>query len=186
MNKKINVLGFTGSLRTGSYNRGLLRAAAGLMPEGSALELFELGSFPLFNQDLESSLPDIVKTFKMKIRSSDAILIATPEYNYSIPGVLKNAMDWASRPSGDNAFDKKPVAMMSASTGMLGGARAQYHLRQSFVTLNMYPMNKPEILVSFAPQKFDDKGNLTDEKTKEFIKGMLDAFIAWTLKLSAV
>ena len=122
----------------------------------------------------------------MKIRSSDAILIATPEYNYSVPGVLKNAMDWASRPSGDNSFDKKPVALMSASTGMLGGARAQYQLRQTFITLNMYPMNKPEVLVSFAAQKFDDKGNLIDEKTREFVKGLLDALIAWTFKISAV
>jgi chromate reductase, NAD(P)H dehydrogenase (quinone) len=183
MNRKMNILGFTGSLRAASYNRGLLRAAMELMPESAALEVFDLAGIPLFNQDLENTPPEIVKTLKMKIRSSDALLIATPEYNYSVPGVLKNAIDWASRPSGDSAFDKKPVALMSASTGMLGGARAQYHLRQSFVTLNMFPLNKPEVLVSFAAQKFDDKGNLTDEKTKEFVKGLIEALIAWTVKI---
>jgi chromate reductase len=185
MNRQLKILGFTGSLRAGSYNKGLLRAAAELMPKEAMLEVFDLAAFPLFNQDMENSLPDVVKQFKTKIRSSDAILITTPEYNYSIPGVLKNAIDWASRPSGDNSFDKKPVAIMSASTGMLGGARAQYQLRQTFVTLNMYPLNKPEVLVSFAAQKFDDKGNLVDEKTREFVKGLLDALIAWTLKITA-
>ena len=136
---KLHILGFAGSLRTGSYNRALLRAAAGVVPEDASLETFDLGGVPPFNQDLENQPPDAVREFKARIRAADALLIVTPEYNYSIPGVLKNAIDWASRPHGDNAFDGKPVALMSASTGMLGGARAQYHLRQTFVTLNMHP-----------------------------------------------
>ena len=121
----------------------------------------------MFNSDLESSPPEPVKQFKQKIKAADAILIVTPEYNYSVPGVLKNAINWASRPYGDNAFDSKPVAIMSASTGMLGGARAQYHLRQSLIFLNMRPVNKPEVFVTFAPQKFDANGKLIDEKTRE-------------------
>ncbi|MDP2932019.1 MAG: NAD(P)H-dependent oxidoreductase, partial [Chloroflexota bacterium] len=142
-----------------------------------------LEGIPLFNQDLEKSVPEKVKEFKAQIRSADAILMATPEHNYSIPGVLKNAIDWASRPYGDNSFEGKPVAVMSASTGMLGGARAQYHLRQVFVFLNMHPLNRPEVFVTFANQKFDEKGKLTDEKTKEFIKQLLEALVAWTRKL---
>jgi chromate reductase len=179
----LNILGFAGSLRNGSYNRALLRVAADLVPKDVKLDIFDLEGIPLFNQDLENSMPEIVKKFKAKIRSADAILIATPEYNYSIPGVLKNAIDWASRPYGDNSFDSKPVAVMSASPGMLGGARAQYQLRQLFVFLNMYPLNKPEIFVTFANQKFDEKSKLTDENTKEFIKQLLQALVVWTRKL---
>ena len=183
MSEVVNVLGFAGSLRAGSYNRALLLAAAEVVPEGARLEIFDLEGIPPFNQDLESSMPQKAKEFKAKIRSADAILIATPEHNYSIPGVLKNAIDWASRPYGDNSFDSKPVAVMSASTGMLGGARAQYHLRQVFVFLNMHPLNKPEVLVAFANQKFDEKGRLVDEKTREKIKELLEALVDWTRKL---
>ena len=113
-------------------------------------------------------------------------LVATPEYNYSIPGVLKNAIDFVSRPYGDNPFNDKPVAIMNASIGMLCGARAQYHLRQTFIFLNMYPINKPEVFVTFAGQKFDDRGGLTDEKTKEFVKSLLDALVSWTRRIKAV
>jgi chromate reductase len=183
MNEQISILGFAGSLRQGSYNRALLRTALELAPSGAKLEVFELDGIPSFNGDLESSPPEKVKEFKRKIKAADALLIATPEYNYSIPGVLKNAIDWASRPYGDNAFEGKPLAMMSASTGMLGGARAQYHLRQSFVFLNMHPVNKPEVFISFASQKFDDKGKLLDEKTKELIRELLDNLVTWTKRL---
>lgn len=179
----LNILGFAGSLRNDSYNRALLRVAADLVPKDVKLDIFDLEGIPPFNQDLENSIPEIVKEFKARIRSADAILIATPEHNYSIPGVLKNAIDWASRPYGDNSFDGKPVAVMSASTGMLGGARAQYQLRQVFVFLNMHPLNRPEVFVTFANQKFDEKGKLTDEKTKEFIKQLLQALVAWARKL---
>jgi chromate reductase len=183
MDKAVNILGFAGSLRKGSYNKALLRAAAELVPEDATLEIFDLEGIPPFNQDLESAMPERVKEFKSKIKSADAILIVTPEHNYSIPGVLKNAIDWASRPYGDNSFEGKPVAVMSASTGMLGGARAQYHLRQVFVFLDMHPVNKPEVLVTFANQKFDPDGRLTDEKTKELTKNLLDTLVAWTRKL---
>jgi chromate reductase len=183
MEKQLNILGLAGSLRKGSYNRALLRAAGELMPEEARLEIFDLAGIPMFNQDLELLPPEIVKTFKAKIRASDAILIVTPEYNYSMPGVLKNAMDWSSRPQGDNAFQGKPTAVMSASTGMLGGARAQYHLRQSMVSLDMRPINKPEVMVTFAPQKFDESGKLTDEKAREVVKLLIKALIDWTRKL---
>ena len=146
METKLKILGFAGSLRVGSYNKALLRAAPELLSDSTTLEIF-LDGIPPINQDLEMDMPTKVKEFKSKIREADAILIATPEYNYSIPGVLKNAIDFASRPYGDNPFNDKPVAIMSASVGMLGGARAQYHLRQTFIFLNMYPMNSPEVVV---------------------------------------
>jgi chromate reductase len=183
VNEQISIFGFAGSLRKGSYNRALLRSALSLMPVNAKLEVFELDSIPLFNQDFESSPPESVKEFKRNIKTADALLIVTPEYNYSIPGVMKNAIDWASRPYGDNAFEGKPVAIMSASIGMLGGARAQYHLRQSFVSLNMYPVNRPEVMVNFAPQKFDDQGRLLDEKTKELVIELLNNLTAWARKL---
>ena len=153
MEKEIKILGFAGSLRKDSYNRSLLRAALELVPKGTELEIFDLEGIPPFNQDLENQPPQKVKEFKAKIRAADAILIATPEYNYSVPGVLKNAIDSASRPYGDNAFEGKPVAVMGASIGMLGTARAQYHLRQSFVFLNVYPLNRPEGDSAFRPGK---------------------------------
>src|SRR4030065_2458040 len=186
MEKPVKILGFVGSLRKGSYNKALMRAAVNLAPEEATIEVFDLEGIPPFNQDLESQPPHVVKEFKAKIRKADAILIASPEHNYSIPGVLKNAIDWASRPYGDNSFEGKPVAVMSASTGMLGGARAQYQLRQVFVFLNMYPLNRPEVFVTFANQKFDKKGELTDEKAKELIKELLEALVAWAKKLKVV
>ena len=185
MAKTINILGFAGSLRKGSYNKALLRAAVELLPRDAKLEIFDLEGITPFNQDLENAMPARVKDFKARIKAADAILIATPEHNYSIPGMLKNAIDWASRPYGDNSFDGKPVAIMSASTGMLGGARAQYHLRQAFVFLDLHAINRPEVFVTFAGQKFDDKGKLTDEKTRELIKALLEELAAWTKKVQA-
>jgi len=183
MNEQISILGFAGSLRKGSYNRALLRAAMELVPKDARLEAFELDGIPPFNEDLLSSPPEKVKEFKRKIKAADAILMVTPEYNYSIPGVLKNAIDWASRPKVENAFEGKPVAIMSASTGMLGGARVQYHLRQTFVFLDMCAVNKPEVFVTFAAQKFDDKGKLLDEQAKELIAQLLGNLVAWTRRL---
>ena len=183
MNNPISILGFAGSLRKGSYNKALLRAALELVPKSAKLEIFDLEGIPPFNQDLETEAPPIVKEFKTKIRAADAILIATPEYNYSFSGVLKNAIDWASRPHGDNAFEDKPVAIMSASISLLGGARAQYHLRQTFVYLDMYPVYKPEVFVASAHQKSDEKGNLTDEMAKKLIGELLENLVKLTLKL---
>ena len=128
-------------------------------------------------------MPEKVKEFKTKIRATDALLIATPEYNYSVPGVLKNAIDWASRPSGDNPFEGKPVAIMSASPGMIGGARAQYHLRQTFVSLDMHPISRPEVIVTFVNQKIDENGRLTDEKTKTTIRKLLEKLVIWAKML---
>lgn len=179
----VAILGFSGSLRKGSYNTALLRAARDLLPAGSELEMFDLAGIPPFNQDEEGAPPEKVKELKAKIRAADAILIATPEYNYSIPGVLKNAIDWASRPYGDNAFEGKPVAVMSASIGMLGGARAQYHLRQTFVFLNMHPINRPEVMMPFSADKVDADGNLKDATTKALIKDLLENLVAWTVRL---
>ena len=183
MDKIISIFGFAGSLRKGSYNKALLRAAVELVPKGAALETFDLEGIPPFNQDLENTPPEKVKEFKRKIRAADAVLIATPEANYTIPGVLTNAMNWASRPYGDSAFDGKPVAVMSASIGMHGGPRAEYHLRQSFIWLNMYPINAPEVMVPFAQEKIDANGRVTDEKTREKIKELLESLVAWTRKL---
>ena len=183
MENKLKILGFAGSLRAGSYNKSLLRAAGELLPDDTILEIFDLADIPPFNQDIEMNMPSKVKEFKSKIRKADAILIATPEYNYSVPGVLKNAIDWASRPYGDNSFDGKPVAIMSASPGMLGGVRAQYHLRQSFVYLNMYPVNGPDVLVNFAQQKFDTSGNLIDQDTRKFLGQLLQNLVDWIRRL---
>ena len=184
MDNQLKFLGIVGSLREGSYNKALMRTAMQQLPEGVTLEVFEISEIPLFNQDdLDRNPPEVVKLFKAKIRAADAILIASPEYNYSIPGVLKNAIDWASRPASENAFDGKPVAIMSASPGTLGGARMQYHLRQTFVFLNMYPINRPEFMLSNAQNYFDDEGNLTDEGTRQRLQGLLEALAAWTRKL---
>jgi chromate reductase len=183
MDRQITILGFAGSLRKGSYNKAILRAALELSPQDVKLEIFDLEGIPPYNMDLENRMPEKVKEFKAKIRAADAILIATPEHNYSVPGVLKNAIDWASRPYGDNSFEGKPVGIMSASTGMLGGARAQYHLRQMFVFLDMHPVNRPEVIVAFAGEKIDDKGRVTDGKTREKIKELLGSLVAWTNRL---
>ena len=183
METKVKILGFAGSLRVGSYNKALLRTATNLLPENATLEIFDLDGIPPFNQDLEKDMPRVVMEFKSKIRDADALLIATPEYNYSVPGVLKNAIDFASRPYGDNPFDGKPVAIMSASIGMLGGARAQYHLRQIFVFLNMYPINSPEVIVTFAQDKFDEDGKLLDDNTKKFLGQLLQNLANWARRL---
>jgi chromate reductase len=183
MADRIKILGFAGSLRKGSYNKVLLRAAKEQAPEDAVIEIFDLEGIPPYDQDLDSDMPAKVLEFKDKIRKADAILIATPEYNYSLPGVLKNAIDWASRPPGDNSFDDKPVAIMSASIGMLGGARAQYHLRQTFVYINMHPVNWPEVMVPFAADKVDDSGRVTDEKTRRKIRELVESLIAWTRRL---
>ncbi|HEY9387533.1 MAG TPA: NAD(P)H-dependent oxidoreductase [Nitrososphaeraceae archaeon] len=183
MENKLKILGFAGSLRKGSYNRSLLRSATQLLPSDTALEIFDLSDIPPYNQDHDDNIPPRIKEFKTKIRESDALLIATPEYNYSVPGVLKNAIDYASRPYGDNPFDDKPVAIMSASVGMIGGARAQYHLRQMLVFLNMHPVNVPEVIVTFASNKFDSEGNLLDENTKKYLTQLLRNLSNWTKRL---
>ena len=181
----VTILGFAGSLRKASLNKMALNAAVKLAPENAKIEVFDLEGIPPFNQDFELDPPEKVKEFKARIRAADAILIVTPEYNYSIPGVLKNAIDWVSRPRGDNALKEKPVAVMGASIGMLGTARAQYHLRQTFIFLQMHPVNLPEVMIPFAHQKFDENGNLNDDFSKKVIADLLQALVAWTKKLNA-
>jgi len=177
----INVLGFSGSLRKASYNSGLLRAAKEVLPANMSLEIFDISPIPLFNQDLASNPPESVTTFKDKIAKADALLIAIPEYNYSIAGVLKNAMDWASRPAKDSPLNGKPFAMMGAG-GRLGTARAQYHFRQIAVYTNMFTFNRPELFVPSAYEKFDKEGNLLDESIKERVKVLLETLADWTNK----
>ena len=180
MNTPIRILGIAGSLRRGSYNRAALRAAAELAPKGATVETFDLDGIPPFNQDEEQNPPAKVTQLKRRIREADAILFVTPEYNWSVSGVLKNAIDWASRPHGDTAWNGKPAAMMGASTGAIGTARAQNHLRQILVYLNMFPINQPEVLISHAMDRFDQEGNLTDVPTRAHIIGLLQSLMDWT------
>src|SRR3954453_6169175 len=182
-NKPVRILGIAGSLRRGSYNRAALRAAAQLVPPEATLDIFELDGIPGFSQDEEQNPPAKVVELKKRIRAADAILFVTPEYNYSVPGVLNNAIDWASRPYGDSAWSGKPAAIMGASVGALGTARAQYHLRQIMVFLNMFPLTQPEVMIGHAAERFDKEGNLTDEATKNFIRQLLVNLLAWTRRL---
>ena len=180
MSNPLIILGVLGSLRRDSFNRSTLRAAQTLTPEGARIDVADIDGLPGFNQDDEREPPAKVIELKQQIRNADAILFVTPEYNYSVPGVLKNAIDWASRPYGDSAWNGKPVAVMGASVGMLGTARAQYHLRQMFVFLNMYPVNQPEVMISNAAKRFDEQGNLTDETSRRLIQQLLQELVRWT------
>lgn len=181
--RPVRILGIAGSLRKGSLNRRLLRAAGELLPEGVTLEEFDLAGIPVFNQDEEDPLPESVARLKEGIEAADAILFATPEYNYSVPGVLKNAIDWASRPQGRNSWQGKPVAVMGASMGLMGTSRAQYHLRQMFVFLDMHALNKPEVMIASAHQKFDGEGRLTDAKAREMVGRLVESLAGWTRRL---
>ncbi len=176
--KKIKLLGISGSLRKASCNSGLLRAALEVLPANMNLEIYSLANIPPYNGDLESNPPSSVIEFKKKITESDALLLAIPEYNYSVPGVLKNAIDWASRPVKDSPLNGKPFAMMGTG-GALGTARAQYHFRQIAVFTNMFTFNKPEVFVPNAWEKFDSNGNLKDESIKEKIKILLETLGKW-------
>ena len=183
MSTPVRILGIAGSLRRESFNRAALRAAAGLAPAGAAVDILELDGIPGFNEDEERQPPPKVVELKRRVREADAVLIVTPEYNYSVSGVLKNAIDWASRPYGDSAWSGKPAAIMGASIGAVGTARAQYHLRQTFVFLNMFPLNQPEVMIGNAATRFDAAGNLTDEATRDRIRRLLESLVTWTRRL---
>ncbi len=172
MAASIRILGIAGSVRKASFNKSALREAQKLVPDGASMEIFDIEGLPNFNQDEEKNPPAKVVEMKTRIRAADAVLFVTPEYNYSIPGLLKNAIDWASRPYGDSAWSGKPVAVMGASVGVIGTARAQYHLRQVFVFLDMDAVNQPEVMIN-ASKSFDDKGNLTDQTTRALIGKLL-------------
>jgi len=179
------ILGISGSLRRGSHNTAALRAAAELAPAGVTVTIFEgLGDIPPYDDDVRtgSGYPPAVEAFRAAIRAADALLIATPEYNYSIPGVLKNAIDWASRPP-EQPFDDKPVAILGATPGMLGTARAQYDLRKMCVFLNAHALNKPEVFIGGSGAKVDADGRLTDETTRGFIAAQVAALRDWALRL---
>jgi chromate reductase len=186
MATSVHILGFSGSLRQKSLNTGLLHAASELLPAATTLEIVHLGGIPLYDQDVldAQGFPEIVQHLRQRILAADALLIATPEYNYSITGVLKNAIDWASRPGPDKELplNDKPLGIMGASPGLYGTARAQYHLRQIAVFTNMHPINKPEVMVTQAMQKFTD-GRLTDEQTREFVRQHVAELVRWTLRL---
>ncbi len=183
MNKPIRILGIAGSLRRKSYNRAALHAAQALVPKDAVLDIIDLDGIPVFSEDEERQPPAKVVELKKRIREADAILFVTPEYNYSIPGGLKNAIDWASRPYGDSAWTGKPAAVMGASIGRLGTARAQYHLRQVFVFLNVYAVNQPEVMIGNAAEQFDAEGNLTNETTKDLIRQLLYNLVRWARTL---
>lgn len=186
MTDQLTVLGIAGSLRRGSYNVAALRTAHELAPAGMTIEMFEqLRDIPLYDEDVrQQGLPPAVETLRSRIAAADALLIVTPEYNGSIPGLLKNAIDWASRPP-EQPFAGKPVAIMGASPGVLGTVRAQYHLRHSFVGLDALVMSRPEVMISQAHTRFDAEGHLTDEKTREFVASLLVALQAWVRRLRA-
>jgi len=179
----VKTLGISGSLRKGSFNTATLRAAAELVPEGMAIEIADIASFPLYNEDVrQAGFPPAVQKLRDQIAAADALLFVTPEYNYSTSGVLKNAIDWASRPP-NQPFDGKPIGIMGATASLWGTTRAQYHLRQSCVYLNMFPINKPEVLIAQAGGKFDEQGKLTDQTTRDLIRQHLMALRDWTRRL---
>jgi chromate reductase, NAD(P)H dehydrogenase (quinone) len=180
----LKVLGITGSLRKASYNTAALRACQELLPQGMSLRITSIADLPMYNQDVfDAGLPDPVKRFRKEVAEADGLLIASPEYNFSVPGVLKNAIDWGSRPYGDSAWSGKPVALMSAAMGVAGGIRAQYQVRQCFVFLNMDAVVQPEVAIASAPQRFDEMGNLTDETSKKMIRQLLENLIAKARRL---
>ena len=165
----LHVAGIPGSLRRNSYSLGLLKAAVELAPSDVEIEILDLSHFPVFNQDDDASPPAPVTAFKEKVRAADAVLFSINEHNYTLSSAEKNAIDWASRPSGSSAWLGKPAGLMSASVGRMGGVRAQLDLRHAMVFLNMFPINRPEVLVTFAAQKFDESGRLTDEASRKVI-----------------
>lgn len=183
MSDPIQVLVMVGSLRRASLNRQAALAAERLKPEGMTLEFADLSAIPPYNQDVQDQgLPEPVQTLCAQLARADAVLFVSPEYNYSMPGVLKNAIDWASRDPAQ-PFKGKAAAIMGASPGMLGTARMQYHLRQTLVFLDAHPLNRPEVMIAQANKKFDAAGNLTDETTTKLIRGLLEALADWVRQL---
>jgi len=179
----MKILGLSGSLRKSSFNTAALRAAQELVPAGSSLTIARIDDLPHYDDDIRvAGYPEPVQRLRAEIAAADAVVFATPEYNYSISGVLKNAIDWASR-APDQPFNEKPVAVMGASMGILGTARAQYQLRQMLVFLNAFPINKPEVMIGQAQTKFDAEGQLTDAPTREFIAKMLESLVDWAARI---
>jgi chromate reductase len=174
-----DVVVLVGSLRKGSLNRKMAMALRAMAPQSMKLEIVEIGDLPLFNQDMEANPPPPSVAFKERIQRADAVLFVTPEYNRSVPGALKNAIDVASRPKSNSAWDGKPCAVVSVSPGAIGGFGANHHLRQSLVFLNMPAMQQPEAYVGGADKLFDGEGNLTNDSTRALMRKFLDAFGTW-------
>lgn len=177
--ERFHILAVPGSLRRYSYNLGLVKAAQEVAPEGVEIEIYDIKDIPLFNQDVEEQGdPEAVRNFKESIGRADALVIATPEYNYSVPGVLKNAIDWVSRPVTTTPLKHKPVAVIGAG-GAMGTARAQLAWKPVFSYTDSYLLPKPELVVPNAREKFDAGGNLTDETIRQRLRLLLDALIDW-------
>ena len=175
----MKVLGISGSLRKASFNTAALKACGELMPAGMTLSIAEIGDLPLFNQDVfDAGLPEPVKRFRAAVAAADGVLIASPEYNFSVSAALKNAIDWASRPP-NQVFQDKPIAIFSASAGPMGGARVQYDLRRILGQLWGHVLPRPEVFIGLAPGKFDAQGKLTDETTRKFLSDLLLGFSQW-------
>lgn len=179
----IKIAAFSGSLRKDSFTTKLVKAFKQLAPEGVEVEVIDISQLPLLNQDLEADLPSVVKDLHNSIENADAIILATPEYNRSYSPVLKNALDWGSRPQGQNKWDKKPVAVLGCTPYNLGAFGAVNHLRQVLVYLNMQPVQQPEFYLAGAAEKFDEQGQLTDEQTRKMIATLWASFIELINKL---
>jgi chromate reductase len=179
MNTSYKVAVLIGSLRKDSYSRKAARALIALAPASLKMEIVEIGQLPLYNQDDDAKPPAESAAFKAQIEAADAVLFVTPEYNRSVPGVLKNAIDIASRPYGKSAWNRKPGAVISVTPGGLGAFGANHHLRQSLVFLNVPAMPQPEAYISNAAGLFDDAGELTSDDTRAFLQGFATAFAAW-------
>ncbi len=185
MTDQLRILAILGSLRRESYNASVLRQLPALAPAAMTIESVGLAEIPPYDDDVrqQQGYPAAVKELRTAIAAADGVLFVTPEYNYSVPGVLKNAIDWASRPP-EQPFDGKPVAIITASPGLLGGSRAQYHLRQSLVFLNAFPLNKPEVMITQVAGKLNEQGELTDQSTRDLLTTQLTAFAAWIRRLA--
>ncbi len=184
MSNEMRLLGIAGSLRRGSYNRALLRAAIEAAPEGVLVETAEIGDIPLYNADIDTAdPPEPVRRLRQSIAAADGLLIASPEYNYSIPGGLKNAIDWASRPANSSVLKGKPIGIMGTATGRFGSVRAQLALRQVFVFTESYVMLKPELILPNAGNIFDETGDMVDDDVRALLAQFMAALADWTRRM---
>jgi chromate reductase len=179
----MKILGICGSLRKASYNMMALRACSELMPAGMTLQITSIADLPIFNQDvLDAGMPAPVKRFRDEVAAADGLLIASPEYNFSVPAPLKNAIDWGSR-APDQVFHEKAIAIFSAAGGPLGGARVQYDLRRILAQLWGHVLPRPEVFIGMANTKFDPQGRLTDDTTRKFLTDLLVGFKGWIVRM---